>query len=60
MHTLEDFTAHSNWCELVLVNMGHRDIFLHVGDAVRIQARNGNMVAPLVTGDNTCLLGVKT
>lgn len=50
MHTLEDFTAHSNWCELVLVSMGHQNIFLHVGDAVRVQARNGKQVAPLVTG----------
>ena len=50
MHTLEDFTAHSNFCELVLVAMGYHNVFLHVGDSVRIQARNGRMVAPLVTG----------
>ncbi|EJC98232.1 Het-C-domain-containing protein [Fomitiporia mediterranea MF3/22] len=50
MHTLEDFTAHSNFCELVLVSMGHRDVFTHVGDRVRIQAPNGKYVAPLITG----------
>lgn len=50
LHTLEDFTAHSNWCELALVSMGHQDVFLHVGDQVRIQAPNGRWVAPIVTG----------
>ena len=32
------------------MSMGHRDIFVHVGDGVRIRAPNGQMVAPLVTG----------
>ncbi|KAG6918406.1 hypothetical protein DXG01_014811 [Tephrocybe rancida] len=50
LHTLEDFTAHSNWCELALVMMGHRDVFLHVGDQVRVQAPGGQWVAPIVTG----------
>ncbi|RPD61288.1 Het-C-domain-containing protein [Lentinus tigrinus ALCF2SS1-6] len=50
LHTLEDFPAHSNFCELALVMMGHQDIFVHVGDQVRIQASNGKWVAPLVTG----------
>ncbi|KAG5350799.1 hypothetical protein C0989_009227 [Termitomyces sp. Mn162] len=50
LHTLEDFTAHSNWCEIALVTLGHRDVFLHVGDQVRIQAPNGQWVAPIVTG----------
>ncbi|KAJ8474187.1 hypothetical protein ONZ45_g16038 [Pleurotus djamor] len=50
LHTLEDFSAHSNFCELTLINMGHRDVFAHVGDHVRIQAPNGRSVAPLVTG----------
>ncbi|KAF9458963.1 heterokaryon incompatibility protein Het-C-domain-containing protein [Collybia nuda] len=50
LHTLEDFTAHSNFCELVLVALGHADVFLHVGDQVRIQAPNGKWVAPIVTG----------
>ncbi|KAI0254644.1 heterokaryon incompatibility protein Het-C-domain-containing protein [Lactifluus subvellereus] len=50
LHTLEDFPAHSNFCELALVSMGHSNVFLHVGDYVRIQAPNGRWVAPLVTG----------
>ena len=51
LHTLEDFSAHSNFCELSLVAMGHHDVFVHVGDRVRIQAKNGKWVAPLVTGE---------
>ncbi|EIM88768.1 Het-C-domain-containing protein [Stereum hirsutum FP-91666 SS1] len=50
LHTLEDFSAHSNFCELALVNMGYHDVFVHVGDHVRLQAPNGKSVAPLVTG----------
>ncbi|KAI9463015.1 heterokaryon incompatibility protein HET-C [Russula earlei] len=50
LHTLEDFTAHSNFCELALVSMGHSDVFVHVGEHVRIQAPDGRYVAPLVTG----------
>ena len=50
LHTLEDFTAHSNFCELALVNMGYSDVFTHVGDHVRLRATNGKYVAPLVTG----------
>lgn len=47
---MEDFAAHSNFCELALVAMGHTDVFVHVGDRVRIQAPSGKNVAPLVTG----------
>ena len=50
LHTLEDFSAHSNFCELMLVHLGHQNIFTHVGDQVRVQASNGKWVAPLVTG----------
>jgi Heterokaryon incompatibility protein Het-C len=50
LHTLEDFPAHSNFCELALVSMDHSNVFVHVGDYVRIQAPNGRWVAPLVTG----------
>ncbi|KZT69926.1 Het-C-domain-containing protein [Daedalea quercina L-15889] len=50
LHTLEDFAAHSNFCELSLVAMGYTDVFVHVGDRVRIQAPDGKSVAPLVTG----------
>ncbi|KAJ7512767.1 heterokaryon incompatibility protein HET-C, partial [Mycena galericulata] len=50
LHTLEDFPAHSNFCEIALVSMGHTEVFTQVGDQVRIQAPNGRMVSPLVTG----------
>ncbi|TFK72137.1 Het-C-domain-containing protein [Pluteus cervinus] len=50
LHTLEDFPAHSNFCELVLISMGHNGVFPHVGDSVRVHAPNGKSVAPLVTG----------
>jgi hypothetical protein len=50
LHTLEDFPAHSNFTELALVGMGHQDVFVHIGDAVRVRAHSGRMVAPLVTG----------
>lgn len=50
LHTLEDFPAHSNFCELALVSLGHTQVFVHVGDRVRIKAPNGKMVAPIVTG----------
>lgn len=50
LHTLEDFSAHSNFCELALVALGHTQVFTHVGDAVRIKAPNGKFVPPIVTG----------
>ncbi|KDQ14438.1 hypothetical protein BOTBODRAFT_32569 [Botryobasidium botryosum FD-172 SS1] len=49
LHTLEDLLAHSNWCELALKKMGHRDIFCHVGERVTIQTPSGP-APPLVTG----------
>ena len=52
MHTLEDFPAHSNFCELALVYLGYNDVFVHVGDQVRVQGRTGAWVAPLVTGNS--------
>ena len=36
--------------ELVLISMGHHEVFPHVGQNVKIQAPNGKMVHPLVTG----------
>jgi hypothetical protein len=50
LHTLEDYPAHSNFCELCLVSMGFSQVFTHVGDAVRIQAPRGRWVSPVVTG----------
>jgi hypothetical protein len=50
LHTLEDFPAHSNFCEIALLSLGYTQVFCHVGDQVRIQAPNGRMVPPIVTG----------
>ncbi|WRT66987.1 uncharacterized protein IL334_003953 [Kwoniella shivajii] len=50
LHTLEDFTAHSNWCELALISLGYNNVFPHVGRNTQIQAPNGKRVFPLVTG----------
>lgn len=50
MHTLEDFPAHSNFCELALIKLGYTHVFPHVGQNARIKAPNGAMVPPLVTG----------
>jgi len=49
LHTLEDLSAHSNWVELALIEMGHRDIFPHVGDQTGIYL-GGKHIYPLVTG----------
>ncbi|GAA5857550.1 hypothetical protein JCM8547_009336 [Rhodosporidiobolus lusitaniae] len=49
LHTLEDFTAHSNWCELSLLRLGYSQVFCHVGDGVKIQSPAGPC-PPLVTG----------
>jgi hypothetical protein len=43
-------TAHSNWCELALQSMGHREVFAHVGRNVTVHAPNGQNVPILVTG----------
>ncbi|KDQ14443.1 hypothetical protein BOTBODRAFT_110023 [Botryobasidium botryosum FD-172 SS1] len=49
LHTLEDLTAHSNWCELAMRKMGYNRIFCHVGDAVLVKTPLGP-APPLVTG----------
>lgn len=49
LHTLEDFSAHSNWCELALQKLGHKDVFAHVGENVKVNSPEGP-VPPLVTG----------
>lgn len=48
MHTLEDFSAHSNYIELVLIELGH-DVFPHCGSSSQIRLGNRH-VYPLVTG----------
>jgi hypothetical protein len=37
MHTMEDLLAHSNWCEIALRKMGHKEVFCHVGDDGMLQ-----------------------
>ncbi|GJJ09955.1 hypothetical protein Clacol_004179 [Clathrus columnatus] len=49
LHTLEDLTAHSNWCELALRRMGYEGVFCHVGEAVLVDTPLGP-APPLVTG----------
>ncbi|KAG6024129.1 hypothetical protein E4U41_001845 [Claviceps citrina] len=51
LHCLEDFLAHSNYCELALIEMGERDVFPHVGSETRMRLEGANEdVYPLVTG----------
>ncbi|KAL2265194.1 hypothetical protein VTJ83DRAFT_6294 [Remersonia thermophila] len=49
LHCMEDFSAHSNYCELALLELGYRNVFPLVGSATQLRV-NGKMVYPLVTG----------
>jgi len=49
LHCCEDFGAHSNYCELALREMGHRNVFPHCGQSSEINLR-GHRVFPIVTG----------
>ena len=49
LHTLEDLSAHSNWVELALIEMGYRQVFPHVGENTAIHL-GGKTIFPLVTG----------
>ena len=49
LHCLEDFGAHTNYTELVLIELGYSEVFPHVGSATQINLR-GHRVFPLVTG----------
>ena len=49
LHTMEDFGAHSNYTELVLIEMGYHQVFPHVGTGTRMNVR-GKSVWPLTTG----------
>lgn len=50
-HCLEDYSAHSNYTELALIELGERDVFPHVGRSAqfRVQGARGP-VYPIVTG----------
>ena len=49
LHTLEDFSAHTNYCELALREQGYRNVFPHVGIETQVDLR-GHHAFPLVTG----------
>ncbi|PWY89018.1 heterokaryon incompatibility Het-C [Aspergillus heteromorphus CBS 117.55] len=49
LHTLEDFAAHTNYCELVLREMGLKNVFPHTGVNTQMDV-HGHYVFPLVTG----------
>lgn len=50
-HCLEDYSAHSNFTELALIEMGEHDVFPHVGrDALFHVEDAGKQVYPIVTG----------
>jgi hypothetical protein len=50
-HCLEDYSAHSNYTELALIEMGERDIFPHVGRNTQIRVQGARQqVYPIVTG----------
>lgn len=50
-HLLLDFYAHSNYCELALIELGERDIFPHCGRDTQIDLEGARgSVYPIVTG----------
>ncbi|KAI5288826.1 hypothetical protein KEM54_004815 [Ascosphaera aggregata] len=49
LHTLEDFSAHSNYIELALREMGYLNVFPYTGISSAIMLQ-GKKVFPLVTG----------
>ncbi|KAI1106436.1 heterokaryon incompatibility Het-C [Jackrogersella minutella] len=49
LHCMEDFSAHSNYCELALRELGYHEVFPHCGSGSEINLR-GKRVFPLVTG----------
>lgn len=50
-HCLEDYSAHSNYTELALIELGERNVFPHVGRRTQMQLQGARgPVYPLVTG----------
>ncbi|KAL8832706.1 MAG: hypothetical protein Q9191_000107 [Dirinaria sp. TL-2023a] len=50
-HCLEDFSAHSNYTELALIELGERGVFPHVGRRTRlVLPETGRSVYPIITG----------
>lgn len=46
---IQDFGAHTNYCELALRELGYGEVFPHCGHSSEINIR-GKHVYPLVTG----------
>ncbi|KAF1830836.1 Het-C-domain-containing protein [Decorospora gaudefroyi] len=50
-HCLEDYSAHSNYIELALIELGATDVFPHVGQNALFEVRDaGKQVYPIITG----------
>lgn len=50
-HCLEDYSAHSNYTELALIELGERDVFPHVGRQTQISLPGARQpVYPIITG----------
>ncbi|KAI9743502.1 MAG: hypothetical protein M1818_002815 [Claussenomyces sp. TS43310] len=50
-HCLEDFSAHSNYTELALIELGQTDVFPHVGRRTQMRLPGAqHHVYPLITG----------
>lgn len=49
LHCLEDFGAHSNYCELALRELGYHNVFPHCGTQTEINIQ-GKRIYPIVTG----------
>ena len=47
LHCVEDFGAHTNYCELALRELGYHNVFPHVGSQTMMNLR-GKQVFPLV------------
>lgn len=51
LHCLEDYSAHSNYTELALIELGERNVFPHVGQSAQFNvAGTRGPVYPIVTG----------
>jgi len=54
LHCLEDYSAHSNYVELALIELGERDVFPHVGRQTQIRLQGAqHPVYPIVTGKSS-------
>ena len=49
LHCMEDFGAHSNYCELALHELGYHQVFSHCGTQSQINIQ-GKHIYPIVTG----------